>query len=267
MPGAVLVTGWPPGDLFVTTGNSTVTLQHAETDWYVSPSISQDSRVIASAHLAEEFPHGDRTRPKLKPSVYSTIDQKWTFYDELSIYDGSVAISPDGSKLACITRSQSGGSSRVAILDRQTGKISILEETVGVSHHLSWTPDGRRIVFEKGRREISAVDIGSGATNKLADGWSPSVSPSGEWVAFYDHKGGISVIHSDGTGQKSLRKFGGDFRAVAPVWSPDSKTLLISKWHGDNNDWVDIYYLDVGPNRMTKKFRKVKPIYAWLAAE
>lgn len=270
IPGAVLVTGWPPGDLFLTKGDATSRLQMAETDWYVSASISRDGQLIASAHLAEEFPHGNRTRPRLKPSVYSTADKTWTFYNELSIYDGSVAISPDGSKLACITRLKAGEIGRISILDLHTKKIVPYEKTDSAFGYLSWSPDSRRIAFEKQslvfHGEVFALNVENGSVAKLADGWGPSWSPSGEWIAFYDGNK-LAEVRPDGRGRRTVLVAGKYLSNEAPVWSPNSKTILISKWHGDNNDWVDIYYVNLATNKMTKKFRKVEPIYAWLFAE
>jgi hypothetical protein len=51
-----------------------------------------------------------------------------------------------------------------------------------------------------------------------------------------------------------------------PVWSPDSKTLLINKSRDPDNGTVDIEMLDVVTGKRTKKFKNVAPVYAWVEA-
>jgi Tol biopolymer transport system component len=54
---------------------------------------------------------------------------------------------------------------------------------------------------------------------------------------------------------------------VAPVWSPDSRTLLINKWHDEDKATMDIYLLDLATLKMSKKFGNTPPVFAWVAAK
>ena len=51
-----------------------------------------------------------------------------------------------------------------------------------------------------------------------------------------------------------------------PVWSPDSKTLLLSRVRDPDNGTFDIYMLDTVTGKTTKKFKNVAPVYAWVDA-
>jgi len=119
------------------------------------------------------------------------------------------------------------------------------------------------------RPAIHILDLDSGRISKIADGQSPAWSPSGEWIAYLhysadreNHELGSSpvgtnqacMIHPDGTGLKVLATrsgnsfrylFGGrllDLFMEAPVWSPDSKTILLNKLHDADKTTFDIYF-------------------------
>lgn len=294
MARAILVMGYPPYDLVVTNGDATSKLQAEGGDWYVTPSISADGGLIASAHRSPSASPDLRSRPPLTVGVYSLNDKKWTDYSDLRVFDGSVAISPNGAKLACITRNVAGGKSHVSVLDLKTGKIRVTSEaTVNAGFEINWSPDGRYIVFARALpnsatgllqplRAIYTLNVETGAISKLTDGVSPSWSPSGEWIAFYgapvghyDPKQGLSdkdinsinIMHPNGTGQKTLLTFRDAVSRVAPVWSPDSRTLLINRWRDEDKATMDIYLLDLATLKMEKKFGNTPPVFAWVAAK
>ena len=82
MPGAILLVGYPPSNLLVTVNNKTRKLQEdAQGDALISPSMSADGSVVASAHRISGDPF---TRaPRLMVSTYSMADDKWTDHKEL----------------------------------------------------------------------------------------------------------------------------------------------------------------------------------------
>jgi hypothetical protein len=52
-----------------------------------------------------------------------------------------------------------------------------------------------------------------------------------------------------------------------PVWSPDSKTLLINTLRDPDTGIFNIHMLDVATGKATKKFKNVAPVYAWVTSD
>ncbi|WP_395611664.1 prolyl oligopeptidase family serine peptidase [Allosphingosinicella sp.] len=113
---------------------------------------------------------------------------------------------------------------------------------------LSWTPDGRRILFTGNRNpnwerdgansEIYAVDVASSRITALTtrdgpDG-EPAVSPDGRLVAYTgydDHNRSyensiLYVMNADGTGIRALTA-GLDRGVGGPVWAADGRSLFV----------------------------------------
>lgn len=103
LPDATLLLDWPPNELTLTTGNQTVTLPGKQDPWLISPSISADGRVIASALPGSDY-ELSRREHWFTVSTYSVTNGKWTEYAGLELSHGAVSISPDGTKLACVAR-------------------------------------------------------------------------------------------------------------------------------------------------------------------
>jgi WD40 repeat protein len=277
----VLLVGYPPHSLYLTTEGKTWTLQDdKEAGDLVSASMSADGTIVASAH---RIPGDPFTRaPRLIVSTYSTADLKWTDRDGLEVLVGKISISPDGTRLACVTREMPGVASGMRILNLKTGEITVgpkLPERSGSG--VSWSPDSRRIAFNKslpGEDSIHTLyvwNVQTGAISRLASGMAPSWSPSGEWIAFIGEAGKahsgeqylVKLIHPDGTGVRVLTAFHSDVVAWSePVWSPDSKTLLINVSRNPDKDTWDIFMLDLATLKFTKRFKNTTPVFGWVAA-
>ena len=289
--------GYPPASLVVTTRDATLELQTEGGNCYVTPSISADGNLVASARYADLASSVPRALPLLTVGIYSMTEKRWRDYPSLEIQGGSVAISADGSMLAYVTRSTAEAPPRIQFLDLKTGAVSIGPESMKNNGHITWSPDGRRIAFDRDTEiessadgkpispstAIFVFDVETGTVSKIADGMSPSWSPSGEWIAFYDYQpdrdnvkkgwypandNHVSVIHPDGTGHNVLVTFKPDESlSVPPVWSPNSQSILVNKSHDPDKGTMDIYLLDIATLKLTKKSGNVPPVYAWAAAK
>lgn len=286
VPGQELLMGHLIDDLAVTRGDETTPIVGGG-EWEVVPSISADGQVVASAKLVPNLPLN--AEPRFIVAVYTLADQQWMYYNDLAIKGGSVAISPDGSKLAC--SHMSDGPSLIHIVDLKTGKITIGPEATRGSF-LSWSPDGRMLAFNKELAqdadgmpstllpEIDILNVADGTVRKLADGTSPSWSPSGEWIAFSDYSTfnhgryadtafRISLIHPDGTGSKvvTLLNRGQDL-FVPPIWSPDSSGFLV-QWPAEDSvhPKVNISYLTLAKLDLTTRFKRTPEVYGWVKAK
>ena len=292
LSGATLLMGYFPDSLAVTIGDKTLKLQTEGGNWYVTPSMSTDGNLIASARNADVASRAPKAFPLLIVSIYSMIEKRWRDYPSLETQGGSVAISADGSRLAYVTRSTGETHPHIQFMDLKTGAVSIGPETTRLDGDITWSPDGRRIAFDRATEIESSADgkpispptatfvfnVETGTVSKIADGMSPAWSPSGEWIAFYDYwpdrdnvkkwypanDNHVSVIHPDGTGHKVLVTFKpDDSLSVPPVWSPDSQSLLVNKFHDPDKGTMDIYLLDIATLKLKKEFGNVPPVYGW----
>jgi Tol biopolymer transport system component len=277
--------GYPPASLIVTTPSNTWKVEEGEDYLLAFVTISTDGRTIASARLKS----GRSARRIFAIATYSLLESKWTEYEQVEDLRAGVAISPDGSKLAFPV----GYPARLRIIDLRTRRVSDSPVIGRYSEiMLSWSPDGRRIVFDMNqstpeewvlhRPAVFVLDVETGKITKIADGEAPAWSPSGEWIAYFHNSEDISneqwinapppdrlsIIRPDGTGSKVLVTLPRNrFFAVSPVWSPSSKTILLNEiWHTEKGT-VSIHLLDLATLKMTRKFQDVPPVFGWAAAK
>lgn len=255
---SLLVEGFPAG-LAVTTEGATLAIPDGG-EWYVEPSISANGRVIASARPVAGDPPA--ARPRLIVATYS--HGKWTDHKNLEVFGGTVAISPDGARIACVSDASARTNLFIRILDLNTGAITAWPESSrGAGPHIAWSPDGKRIVFDRDH-EVYFLDVASGKTSRIARGAWPSWSPSGEWIAFLDYPH-VLLAHPDGSGSRILARISRfESFGQAPVWSPDSQTILVQTPQDESVlPRMNIYAVDVASGKLTKVFTKVPPVFAW----
>lgn len=292
LPGAALLTGYS-SNLSITTPGRTLDLTEAGKDTGCL-SMSLDGTAVAACRSSGSKPEEDVI------SVFSVGSRRWTDYIVVPVSStGGIAISPDGSRLAFVAQEGPRAPFRIHIADLKT-KTETVGPEIGPFHwglHASWSPDGRRIAFDLNlnrspsntipmiptlRPGIHILDLETGRISKIADGWSPAWSPSGEWIAFLCYspdKENIGLgasrpnanqaclVHPDGTGLKSLVTVKIDDPLMdAPVWSPGSKSILLSKAL-DDLITKDIYLLDLSTLKMAKKFKGTPPVFGWAEAK
>jgi Tol biopolymer transport system component len=289
---AALLVGYPPTTLMVTTPHGTYSLGDGSEAYAIGPTISRDGMMIASARPKSGFPGSPGPRLILAIAAYSVSEKKWTEYNHIQDFEGTIAISPDGSNLAFVLPTRPERDEVFAhIIDVKTGA----EKTFPMKGYrdrvtLSWSPDGRRIAYDVLPKEflprgdaypleIEILDLDTGKTTKIADGHRPAWSPSGEWIAYFGVARGkwvapppprnqLLLVRPDGTGSKVVVTLRGE-RAFsgAPLWSPDSKTILLNEVRDELKGTKDIHLLELATLKMTRRFKDVPPIFGWAEAK
>jgi hypothetical protein len=272
LPGSSLLLGYPGDDtLGVTRNGEELTLQPPGANragHHTYPGLSRDGTLVATSYVKSPYPH---YREGI--ATYSLVDKRWRQYDGGDFaYVWATTISPDGSALAFkATRDSWPPRQLLLLLDLKTGETRVLIEPFVPSAPLSWSPDGHQIAYEYPVRrpdpsvdfyeyEIRIRDLRNLQERRLVSGSAPSWSPSGEWIAYFDSAGAVAIVHPDGTAATtlvSLRRrfpfFGKRYFMYPPVWSPDSKTLLLNENAADETARALIHQFDVEPRKLRKK--------------
>jgi Tol biopolymer transport system component len=229
------------------------------------PSISRDGKLVACIRLKSADPQ------RAAAAIYSIPEKKWTEYAEAE-YIGTVAISPDGSKLA-FTTAERQVPERFHVVDLVTGQQRLLPSPH--SWAMSWSPDGTRLAYdfyqgEFGTRPaVGVVEVDTGKTWKIADGWRPSWSPSGEWIAYLDPAETSCIrVRPDGSEASTVTTMHRDFLGwpgkfiLTPVWSPDSQKLLLNATRNVEGP-SDILLFDFAKQKLKKAKRGGVAVLGW----
>jgi len=166
--------------------------------------------------------------------------------------------SPDGSHLAVSTDidlrpGQPPARFGIAIIDLAKGtERSVVDNTfeAGQDHFARWSPDGRRLVFWRGRERPGGVQTAvfvvkvDGTGLRQLTPWGmlagdPDWSPDGRRVVFNTRplvdfqesgRSELYTIRPNGTGLRRLTAYGPNGpRATQPRWTPDGKAILYTR--------------------------------------
>lgn len=153
--------------------------------------------------------------------------------------------SPDGQKIA-FTQGHIYVMSAAGDAIRRITSCLPTQRTCGVvgsqyGSELSWSPDGRAIVFSgafseqwlRGFPDLYVVSVDDGSIRqltKIGQAAEPEWSPDGKTIAFVETgpKGGIYAIRPDGTGLRRVT----DLSARDLAWSPDGTRIAFSSSDG-----------------------------------
>jgi TolB protein len=101
----------------------------------------------------------------------------------------------------------------------------------------AWSPDGRRIAFQR-ENEIRVINADGSGERRIALGTDPAWSPDGTRIVF-DSEGGIFVMNDDGS--NAIRVLSDDFLGEPgglgyPTWLPDGQRISFVVF----GNWFDV---------------------------
>jgi Tol biopolymer transport system component len=158
--------------------------------------------------------------------------------------DDRVSWSQDGERIAFADEGGATGETDIYAVDVASGRVDPLVTGPGSDTSPSWSPTGGEIVFAStrtGQTEVWAIDLATSRFNQITtDGGNayPSVSPSGDKIAWIKRDRGITVYH--GATGEVIRLLAPRRVVFAPTWSPDERYLAVTA-----SDWgsSDVYLL------------------------
>lgn len=193
------------------------------------------------------------------PSLHA--QRSFTLDEILSVpHASALTVAPKGGTVAWIMNEQGARNLWVAAPPDYRGRrlTSYTADDGQEIGGLTWTPDGRSIVFVRGggangrgehpnpeslpdrtEQAVWVVDVGDGTPRRLAEGAAPVVSPQGDQVAFL-RKGEAWRVPLAGGEAKPL--FHARGRVGSIRWSPDGSKLAFVSSRGDHA-FVGVYDL------------------------
>lgn len=142
-------------------------------------------------------------------------------------WDTEPAVSPDGTEIAFSSDAEDDEDIYVMDIDG-TDVVRLTGPGQGSDGEPDWSPDGRKIAFNRDGDIYVVASDGSSAPVKLKPGRAPAWSPDGKLIAFArppDREGDIFVMAPDGSDVTRLTT---DLEADSPTWAPNGKTIAFS---------------------------------------
>jgi Tol biopolymer transport system component len=208
--------------------------------------------------------------PKLPSAQFSwSPDGKWLAHSGISLiematgtqrrlsfpgerqFDSFPAFSPDGESLAFV-RITGSAVHDIYVVAARGGEPRRIATPGHLIFGLSWTADGRDIVYSAGQWELSdaslwRVSVSGGPPRRVVEAreraWLPSVAPRGDRLAFTRRVSDLNiwrVKRGEGSAQAaSSRLIASTWVDSAPVFSPDGQRITFtSERSGTQQVWI-----------------------------
>jgi Tol biopolymer transport system component len=175
--------------------------------------------VIAVTLLGGVWYLFNATRPSRK-----TLDvPRLTRLSDVDGIETEVAVSPDGSRLAVVA------SGDLWVVNLSTGERRRMTQTEAPESFPSWTPDGKKVAFTRGKDTL-AVDPGSNEETMLRPNTTSLCFSPGNRIAFVRNRA-LWVANSDGREEKKLVAEDSipDVDILEPHFSPDALQIAFIK--------------------------------------
>lgn len=150
----------------------------------------------------------------------------------------SPVLSPDGSRVAYFTDAPGEYRLRVAPTDGGgSGRTLPVEDEPTYYRELTWSPDGRRLVFSGQRLGLWVADLEAGTIRRLdrspymgQNRWRPAWSPGGRYLAYAraDSTGLRSVWIRDLENDRARRVTPAHLHAEHPTFDPGGRYLYLT---------------------------------------
>ena len=150
---------------------------------------------------------------------------------------------PKGDRLIMSWAKDEDGASDIYEMDLRTQEIRQLTNSRAIDTAPSYSPDGKRVVFESnraGRQQIYTMTSNGKNVQRISYGEgryaTPVWSPRGDIIAFTKmHRGTfyIGVMNVDGTGERLLAE---GFLVEGPTWAPNGRVLMYFKQEPFTNE-------------------------------
>ena len=144
--------------------------------------------------------------------------------------------SPSGDQIVMSYTDPDIGNSEIYLLDLNSRISKRLTNNSSIDVSASFSPDGKKIVFNSdrsGRRHLYVKDINGNKVRRISrEGgsyYTPVWSPRGDMIAFTKQEGGqfyIGVMENDGSNERMIAK---SFHVEGPTWAPNGRFLMYFK--------------------------------------